>query len=327
VEEGAGSGAGTPTPVLRYIARRLLLAIPSLWAVFTLVFILVRVVPGDPAIAVLGDYASREAIRDLRVRMGLDRPLWLQYVTFLAGLSKADLGRSLVTGRPIIGDVAVVLPYTIELTFAGILLGVVLGLPLGVLAATRRNSIVDHVARVVSLAGLSVPAFYLAILLLLVFAVRLGWFPVISPVSVTGLSVRLYNLVLPALSLGLIMTAYVMRMTRSTMLQVLSQDYVRGARAKGLAEPRVLWRHVLANTLIPLVTLVGLYSSVLLGGSVMTEIVFNRPGLGKLIVGAMFQRDYAVIQSLLVVYATVVVLINLLTDLSYGLVDPRVRYD
>lgn len=313
--------------MLRYVARRLLLAIPSLWAVFTLVFVLVRVVPGDPALAVLGDYASQETIRDLRARMRLDRPLWQQYLTFLIGVSRADLGRSLVTGRSIIDDVTLVLPYTLELTFAGIVLGVVFGLPLGVVAATRRNSMFDHAARVVSLAGLSVPAFYLAILLLLVFAVRLEWFPVISPVSMTGPGTRLYNLVLPGLSLGLIMTAYVMRMTRSTMLQVLSQDYVRTARAKGLAEPMVLSRHVLANTLIPLVTLVGLYANVLVGGSVMTEIVFNRPGLGKLIVGAMFQRDYTALQSLLVVYATVVVVINLLTDVSYGIVDPRVRYD
>jgi ABC-type dipeptide/oligopeptide/nickel transport system permease component len=313
--------------VLRYVVRRLLLALPSLWAVFTLIFVLVRIVPGDPALAVLGDHASQETILELRARMGLDRPVWHQYLVFLGELARGDLGNSIVTNRPIIGDVGGVLPYTLELTFSGILIGVILGVPLGVVAAVRRNSVFDHLARVVSLAGLSVPAFYLAIILLLLFAVRLEWFPVVSPAIMTGGGERLYNLVLPALSLGLIMTAYVMRMTRSTMLQVLSQDYVRSARAKGLAEILVLSRHVLANTLIPIVTLVGLYASVLVGGSVMTEIVFNRPGLGRLIVGAMFQRDYTMLQSLLVVYATVVVVINLLTDLSYGVVDPRVRYE
>lgn len=313
--------------MLRYVVRRLLLALPSLWAVFTLIFVLVRIVPGDPALAVLGDHASQETILELRARMGLDRPVWHQYLVFLGELARGDLGNSIVTNRPIIGDVGGVLPYTLELTFSGILIGVILGVPLGVVAAVRRNSVFDHLARVVSLAGLSVPAFYLAIILLLLFAVRLEWFPVVSPAIMTGGGERLYNLVLPALSLGLIMTAYVMRMTRSTMLQVLSQDYVRSARAKGLAEILVLSRHVLANTLIPIVTLVGLYASVLVGGSVMTEIVFNRPGLGRLIVGAMFQRDYTMLQSLLVVYATVVVVINLLTDLSYGVVDPRVRYE
>lgn len=311
----------------RYILYRLLLVIPSLWAVFTFAFVLVRIVPGDPALAMLGDHASQEAVQELRIRMGLDRPLWQQYGAFLAELARGDLGRSLVTKRPIITDVAQVLPYTVELTFTGILLGVVLGVPLGVLSAVKRNSAFDHMARIVSLAGLSVPAFYLAILLLLVFSVSLGWFPVIGPVSDTGLKVRLHNLVLPGLSLGLMMTAYVMRMTRSTVLQVLTHDYVRSARAKGLAEMRVLRRHVLTNSLIPIVTLVGLHANYLVGGSVMTEIVFNRPGLGKLIVGAMFQRDYAVLQSLLVVYAVVVVFINLLTDLSYGIVDPRVRYE
>jgi len=313
--------------VKRYILYRLLLVIPSLWAVFTFAFVLVRIVPGDPALAMLGDHASQEAVQELRIRMGLDRPLWQQYGAFLAELARGDLGRSLVTKRPIITDVAQVLPYTVELTFTGILLGVVLGVPLGVLSAVKRNSAFDHMARIVSLAGLSVPAFYLAILLLLVFSVSLGWFPVIGPVSDTGLKVRLHNLVLPGLSLGLMMTAYVMRMTRSTVLQVLTHDYVRSARAKGLAEMRVLRRHVLTNSLIPIVTLVGLHANYLVGGSVMTEIVFNRPGLGKLIVGAMFQRDYAVLQSLLVVYAVVVVFINLLTDLSYGIVDPRVRYE
>ncbi|MCC6166005.1 MAG: ABC transporter permease [Caldilineaceae bacterium] len=311
--------------MLVYIVRRLLLSAPTLLAVLTLVFVIVRVLPGDPAQAALGDYASQEAVEALRARMGLNAPLVVQYSRFLGDLVRGDLGRSLITGKPVAEQIAFVLPYTLQLTLASILLGIVLGVPLGIVTALQRNGWVDYLGRVFSLAGLSVPAFYLGILLMLVFAVELGWFPVVGAGDPSRPGSLLYHLVLPAFSLGLIMTAYVTRMTRSAMLNILSEDYVRTARAKGLDERVVLVRHALRSALIPIVSIVGIFAVSLIGSSVMTEIVFSRPGLGKLMVGAMKQRDYTMLQSIMVVYALMIVVINLVVDLIYGWVDPRVR--
>lgn len=311
--------------LLVYIVRRLILSVPTLLAVLTLVFVIVRVLPGDPAQAALGDYASQEAVEALRARMGLDAPLVVQYGRFLGDLVRGDLGRSLITGKPVAEQIAFVLPYTLQLTLASILLGIVLGVPLGIVTALRRNGWVDYLGRVFSLAGLSVPAFYLGILLMLVFAVELGWFPVVGAGDPGQPGSLLYHLVLPAFSLGLIMTAYVTRMTRSAMLNILSEDYVRTARAKGLDERVVMARHALRSALIPIVSIVGIFAVSLIGSSVMTEIVFSRPGLGKLMVGAMKQRDYTMLQSIMVVYALMIVVINLVVDMIYGMVDPRVR--
>jgi ABC-type dipeptide/oligopeptide/nickel transport system permease component len=311
--------------MLRFIAKRLLLALPTLWAVLTLVFLLVRVVPGDPTIIVLGDQASPAAREALRQRLGLDKPLLVQYAEFMVQIAQGDLGRSLVTNRPISTDVAAVLPYTIELTLAALFIGSIIGVPLGVVAAQRRDGFVDWLARIVSLAGLSFPAFVSGILLLIAFAVELRWFPVISTVNTSDPLERLRALALPAINLGLIMVAYVTRVTRSGMLKALSEDYVRTARAKGLPSRLVVWRHALRNVLIPVVTVIGLYLGVLIGNAVLTEIVFNRPGLGKLIVSALNQRDYALLQGLMVVTALAIVVANILTDLTYGLVDPRVK--
>jgi glutathione transport system permease protein len=222
-------------------------------------------------------------------------------------------------------EVLKVLPWTIELTVVSLLLGTVIGLPLGVWSAVRRNRLPDYVTRIASLLGLSFPAFVLAILLLMVFAIQLSWFPVISSGQGTSLADRLRDLTLPAVNLGLIMAAYITRVTRSAMLEVLGQDYVRTARAKGLAFATVLWRHCLRNAMIPVVTVVGLYLGILIGNSVLTEIVFNRPGLGKLIVGALGQRDYPMLQGMMVIYTLIVVAVNLITDLTYGLIDPRIK--
>jgi ABC-type dipeptide/oligopeptide/nickel transport system permease component len=221
--------------------------------------------------------------------------------------------------------VAKVLPYTIELTLSALAIGAALGLPLGVIAAQRRNAAIDYAARFFSLLGLSFPAFVSAILLLLVFAIQLRWFPVISEAKPGDLLSRLSALALPAVNLGLIMVAYVMRVARSSMLGVLGEDYIRTARSKGVPARVVIWRHALRNALIPVVTVVGLYLGVLIGNSVLTEIVFNRPGLGKLIVNSLNQRDYTMLEGLMVIYAFFIVLANLLTDLTYGLVDPRVK--
>jgi ABC-type dipeptide/oligopeptide/nickel transport system permease component len=310
--------------VLRFILKRLVLAVPTLVAVLTLVFFLIRVVPGDPTIVILGDQASEGARAELRAKLGLDRPLAVQYATFLGHIAQGDIGRSLTTNRPVLEDVGRVLPYTIELTLAAVVIGTVIGVPLGVMAARRRDGFADWFARLFSLAGVSFPAFVSGILLLIAFSVELRWFPVIGTPRTDGVLDRLAALVLPAINLGLLMVAYVTRVTRSGMLKALSEDYVRTARAKGMPNRVVVWRHALRNTLIPVVTVVGLYLGVLIGNAVITEIVFNRPGLGKLIVTALNQRDYALLQGLMVVAAFAIVVANVLTDITYGLVDPRV---
>jgi ABC-type dipeptide/oligopeptide/nickel transport system permease component len=309
-----------------FVLRRLGFAVVTLISVLTLVFFVIRVLPGDPAQVMLGDQASAASIATLRQKLGLDQPLTTQYLAFMSGALRGDLGNSMMTGRPVLQEVLRVLPYTIELTVAALVLGVLLGLPAGIWAAVNRNRIPDYVTRMVSLLGLSAPAFVSGILLLIVFAIILRWFPVISGGRATTFVGRMQELALPAINLALIMAAYVTRVTRSAMLEVLSQDYVRTAQAKGVPDYVVVWRHALRNCLIPVVTVVGLYLGILIGNSVLTEIVFNRPGLGKLIVGALAQRDYAMLQGMMVVYTLIVVLVNLATDLVYGLIDPRVQY-
>jgi peptide/nickel transport system permease protein len=309
-----------------FILKRLGFAIVTLFAVLSLVFFIVRILPGDPAMVILGDQASAASIAALRAKLGLDQPLIVQYLNFLAGAVQGDWGVSMVTGRPVIGEVLNVLPSTIELTVVSLFLGVILGVPAGIWAAVNRNRIPDFITRIVSLLGLSAPAFVSGIVLLLVFAIALSWFPVISSGQDPSFGGRVRDLVLPALNLALIMAAYVTRVTRSAMLEVLSQDYVRTARAKGVPAKVIVWRHAMRNCLIPVITVVGLYLGILIGNSVLTEIVFSRPGLGKLIVGALAQRDYTMLQGMIVIYTFIVVLVNLVTDLTYGLVDPRVQY-
>ena len=312
--------------MLQYLIKRLLYAVPTLLAVLTVVFFVARVLPGDPAQVMLGEQAGAEAINALRIRLGLDRPLVEQYVDFMKGALSGDWGTSLVTGRPVLGEVLNVIPYTIELTLASILIGALIGVPLGAWSALHRNSLIDYVTRIGSLLGLSFPAFVMAIMLLLAFSIQLSWFPVISSGGGGSLAERLRHLALPSINLGIIMAAYITRVTRSSMLEVLGEDYVRTARAKGVPHLAVVWQHCLRNALIPVVTVVGLYLGILIGNSVLTEIVFNRPGLGKLIVGALTQRDYTMLQGLMVVYTFIIVVVNLLTDLTYGFIDPRVKY-
>src|SRR5579885_3046029 len=281
--------------VLTYIAKRLLVAVPTLLAVLTVVFFFVRIAPGDPAQIILGDQASQQALAAMRHQLGLDQPMVTQYVEFLGQVLQGDLGAAL-------------------------------GLPLGIVAARHRNGVLDYLARFFSLTGLSFPAFVSAILLLLAFAIQLRWFPVISETRSGDPADQLRALALPAVNLGLIMVAYVMRVARSSMLGVLGEDYIRTARAKGVPARVVIWRHALRNALIHVVTVVGLYLGVLIGNSVLTEIVFNRPGLGKLIINALNQRDYTLLEGMMVIYAFFIVIANLLTDLTYGLIDPRVKH-
>ncbi|MCJ7871189.1 ABC transporter permease [Phaeobacter sp. J2-8] len=231
----------------------------------------------------------------------------------------------MITGESVLDSVFPVLPFTLELAFFGILIGAAIGIPLGVLAALNRNTWIDNLLRIISLIGLSFPSFIMAILLILWLAIEIRLFPVISNPQ-GGVLDRLHNLVLPAFSLGLIMVAYVMRTTRASMLEVLSNDYVRTARAKGVPKRKVIYGHAMKNAMIPIITIVGLQLGSLMGNSVLIEIVFNRPGLGKLIVLSLEQRDYAMLQGLMVVYAFLVVTINVLTDIKYGLFDPRVNF-
>lgn len=307
-----------------FLVKRMLFAVVTLFAVLTLVFIVIRIVPGDPAQVILGDQADATAIAALQKRLGLDRPIWEQYVTFLTGAIRGDWGGSLVTGRPVIREILDVLPWTLELTAVSMVLGTGIGVPLGVWAAINRNRMPDYLTRIGSLIGLSFPPFVSAILLLIIFSLALRWFPVISGNRATPWA-WFQSIMLPALNLGLIMAAYITRVTRSAMLEVMQEDYVRTARAKGVPWSVIVWRHALRNALIPIVTIVGLYLGILIGNSVLTEIVFNRPGLGKLIIGALNQRDYMMLQGMMVIYTLIVVVVNVLTDLTYALVDPRVK--
>lgn len=313
--------------MIGYLVRRILLAIPTLFVMLTAIFVLVRLVPGDAASVILGDQASAASLAALREKLGLDQPVHVQYLAFLGKILTGDFGESLSSGRSVIREVLLVLPSTIELTVAAIAIGLVFGLPLGVAAALSRNGWVDYVSRVVSLVGLSFPAFVSGILMLIVFAIQLNWFPVLGNTSGSGsFAERMRALALPALNLGIIMTAYVMRVTRAAMLGVLTEDYIRTARAKGVGPGQLVVTHALRNGLIPIITVVGLYFGTLIGNSVLTEIIFNRPGLGKLIIGALNARDYTLLQGLMIIFAICVIVVNTLTDLAYGLVDPRVKY-
>ncbi|MGA2958426.1 MAG: ABC transporter permease [Thermodesulfobacteriota bacterium] len=311
--------------MIGYTIRRILIAIPTLLIVLTITFVLIRIAPGDPAEVRLGDYASKEAVEALRAEMGLNKPIWVQYLDALKGLVQGDFGRSMVNGRPISRDLTRSLPYTLELTLAGIIFGALLGIPTGVYTALKRNTLADYIGRTLSLGGLSFPTFYLGILLMLLFAIKIPIFPVVGGGDLDNLAKNLYHLFLPGLTLGLIMTAYVTRMTRSSVLNILNEDYVRTARAKGLAERKVIYKHLLRNALLPITALIGVYAIVLIGGSVMVEIVFSRPGLGRMMIGALKQRDYTTLQAVMITFTSFVVLINLLTDLMYGFIDPRVR--
>ncbi len=308
-----------------FVLRRLLAAIPTLIAVLTLVFVIVRIIPGDPAIAILGDQATPAAVAALHVKLGLDQPIWVQYAQFVGHALSGRFGTSMVTNRPVLSEVGKVLPYTIDLTLSALAIGCLIGVPSGVWAALHRNRLIDVAARILSLIGLSFPVFVSGVFLLLAFAVHWQIFPVIGAGNTGGPLEALHRLILPALTLGVIMAAYITRVSRSAVLQVLGEDYIRTARAKGVPWRRVVWRHAAHNAAMPVVTVVGLYIGILLGNSVLTEIVFSRPGLGSVIVGALNQRDYTMLQGLLVIYCFLIVVVNLLTDLAYGLIDPRVR--
>jgi ABC-type dipeptide/oligopeptide/nickel transport system permease component len=304
----------------------MIFVLPTLWAVVTFVFFLIRIVPGGPAVAALGSYATEESIRQLEKQMGLDKPILVQYGIFLKDLCRGDLGKSLITNKPISEEIARGLPYTLDLAVGGMIIGILFGIPTGILTALKRNRPADYIGRILSLVGISMPEFYLGILLMYFLAIKLPFFPVLGGGDLGNLGSRLYHLFLPALTLGIIMTAFISRMVRSSMLNVLNEDYVRTAKAKGLHERTVIYKHALRNALIPTVTVIGIYMSILMGGSVLTEIIFSRPGLGKMMVFAVKDRDYIALQSVIIIFSAFVFIFNLVTDLLYSIIDPRIEY-
>ena len=309
-----------------YCIRRTLWALPTMLAVLVFIFVVMRVLPGDPAYAILGDEAPPEALELFRRNWGLDKPLPQQFWIYISGLMTGDLGLSMANRQPIMPQILRAIPYTLDLTLAGSAIGILLGVPLGVFTARYRNRSVDYVGRVLSLAGLSVPSFYLGILLIFFLSFKYQWFPVIGGGDLNDPWSRIYHLVLPALSVGLTQTAYITRITRSSFLEVINAEFVQTARAKGVRERPVMYKHALRNALVPIVSVVGIYVGILIGSSILVTIVFNRPGLGKLMVGAISTHDYTMLQSIMAMYAGIIVVVNLLTDLAYGLVDPRIRY-
>jgi peptide/nickel transport system permease protein len=307
----------------RYLLIRLLDAIPTVFLVLTLVFIAMRILPGDPALSVLGPNADGGQLEVFRERMGLNDPLWLQYFKFLGQAVRFDFGRSLMSDVPVATLIANNLPHTIYLTLTSVILGLVMGIPLGVYAATQRNRAPDSALRLYSLIGYAIPDFYLGAILLVVFSLNLHWFPINGEGE--GFWDGLHHIFLPALTLALLKSAFLGRLTRTSLLEVLGRDYVRTARAKGAREPRVIYRHGLRNALLPLTTGIGISILATLSGSVAIELVFNRPGIGRLLIEAIQQRDYPVIQAGVMMFAFFVVLVNLTMDVVYALVDPRVR--
>jgi ABC-type dipeptide/oligopeptide/nickel transport system permease component len=305
--------------VLRFVARRVALTIPVLLGVATLVFALIHLIPGDPAQAMLGEAAPQADVDALRRQLGLDRPLLVQYGDFLAGAITGDLGTSLRTGTPVSAQIAERLPATFELALAAMLVALALALPLGIAAATWRGTIIDRAAMTVALAGMSIPNFWLGPLLAIVFAVELGWLPVSGRGGVE-------HLVLPALSLGLALAAMLARMTRASLLEELREPYVLAARARGVSRMRAVMAHAFRNSLIPVVTIVGLQFGAVLTGAVITETIFSWPGIGRLLIQSIGFRDYPLVQGCILLIAVTYVAVNLLTDLAYGFLDPRIRY-
>jgi peptide/nickel transport system permease protein len=304
----------------RYLVRRLLLTIPVLLGVATLVFSLIHFIPGDPAQAMLGEGAAPEDVAQLRARLGLDRPLLVQYGSFLQGLAHGDLGVSLRNDQPVLQQIVERMPATAELAFASMAVAVLIALPLGIIAAVWRGTAVDYGAMTLSLVGISIPNFWLGPLLAIVFAVELGWLPV-------GGRGTLAHLVLPAVTLGAALAAILARMTRASLLEELREPYVLAARAKGVSRTRAILHHAFRNSLIPIVTILGLQFGVVLTGAVITETIFAWPGIGRLLIQSISFRDYPTVQGCVLLIAVTYVGVNLLTDLTYGFLDPRIRVD
>src|SRR5262245_8703465 len=305
--------------MLHYVARRLVAAVPTLFGVSIVVFMMVRLLPGDPARVVAGLLASEADVDNIRHQLGLDQPAPVQYATFLARLAHFDLGTSVRTGQPVLNEVLARLPWTIELAATSIAVAAIVGISGGLLAALYHNRRLDVAISALMLFGISMPAYWFGLMLIVVFAIQLQWLPAAG-------SQEPWAWVLPTLTLSAFSVALVARMPRSTMLEVLRTDDVRTARAKGLVERAIVYGHALRNALLPIVTVVGLQFGTLLGGAVLTETVFGWPGMGQLLVDALFARDYPVVQGVVLTFSTLFILVNLGVDLLYGVIDPRIQY-
>jgi peptide/nickel transport system permease protein len=305
--------------MVRLALSRGLQLIPTLIVVSVMVFAVVRLIPGDPARLLAGESATPETVAAIRQRWGLDQPIVAQYLTYMGRLLTGDLGVSISSGAPIAEEVADRLVVTVQLAVAGVAVAMLLGIAAGILGAVRPYTIVDYLSTSVALLGVSVPIFWSGLMLILLFAVRLHWLP-------SGGTGGIQHLILPAASLGFFGAGVIARQTRSTLMDVLLSDYIRTARAKGLADWAVLHGHALKNAFIPVVTVIGIQFGRMLGGAILTESVFSLPGMGRYLVGAIASRDYPVIQACILVFATSFVLVNLVVDLLYGALDPRIRH-
>lgn len=302
-----------------YIIKRLLLAIPTIFGVIFIVMLTIELVPGDPAELMLGEHATQEAVQSVRSALGLDKPLLIRYVIYIKNLSKGDMGRSIRENREVIKEISDVWPATLKLTVAAMTIAIIIGISIGIFSAVKPNSYFDNINRIVSLFGLSMPVFWTGLVLIVIFSFWLR----LLPIGGTG---SLKHLILPAFTLSLPSIAMISRMTRSSLLEILKEDYVRTARAKGLSKKTVILKHAFKNALIPIVTLSGLQTGQLMGGAILTETVFGWPGLGRLMVRAIFARDYILLQGAVLVFAIAFVIINLIVDISYSILDPRVSY-
>jgi len=321
----AVGGGGLPA----YALRRLLLAIPVLFGVSVLVFAVLHLAPGDPAAIMLGAQATKEDVERLRRDLGLDEPLVVQYLNWIGQVARGDLGRSIPLGRAVLPEVLLRFKATLLLTAGALAIAVLLGLIAGIVSAVKQHSWLDRMSMGVAVTGVSLPVFWTGIMLIIVFALQLRWFPssgMSSPYG-SGVADVLWHLVLPAVTLGTASAAALARLTRSSVLEIIRQDYVRSARAKGLAERAVIARHVLKNAVNPIITVLGVQVGFLLGGAILTETVFSWPGLGSMMVRAIQARDYPLVQGGVLLIATTFVLVNLVVDLLYAVFDPRIRYD
>ncbi len=312
----------------QYILRRLIHSVFIIWGCATLVFFLLRMIPGDPVVQMLGPEYTPEAAEALRRKLGLDEPLLVQYVRWFGNMITGDLGGSLASGETVTGAIASGLPKTLSLAALSFLIAIVIAVPAGVAAALRRNTFVDYAASVLAFVGVSMPSFWFGIILILVFAVWLGWLPATGYAELTddGFVEWLRRLILPSLAIGAGYAAILMRFVRAGLLEVLGSDYVRTARAKGARERTVIVRHALRNALIPVVTIAGIQLALLLSGAVVVETVFSIRGIGRILVGAIFDRDYPMVQGVILLVAVIFVLANLVVDIVYTFLDPRIHY-
>ncbi len=303
-----------------YIAKRILQAIPVVLLVTLITFSLVHLMPGDPAAIMAGEDASRETVEMMRKAMGLDRPIHVQYWEWLSGVFVGDLGTSLRDHRSVLPTIIQRIPATLNLVVASFIVSFVIGIPIGIISSIKQNTFIDGFARIFALLGISLPNFWLGLMLMFLFSHTLQWLPASGGGTI-------YHLIMPAIALGTASAGLITRLTRSSMLEVIRQDYIRTARSKGLGERAIIYKHALKNAMLPVVTIIGLQLGYRLGGSVIVESVFGYPGIGRFMFNRMLMRDFPMITGNLLVFAFMFILINLLTDIFYGFLDPRIRYD